>query len=296
MIGGAIYREAHMASKQKVRLGAVQETMLVPLFARAVDAQSRHPILNDRKAVEIAAAIDWDFARFRQRWRVLSAVLRTAIIDVWVKDFLARHPQGTVVEIGAGLNTRFERLDNGTLRWFDLDLPDAIALRRQFFDDTARRTALAGSASAPEWIAAVKQSPGPYFFVAEGVLFYLPEAEVKAALAQIGENFPGAHVAFDTTHRRAAAHGNRSHARCHLKALAQWSCDDAKDIESWPPGWRLLESRGILELPVEIRRLLTRWRRLKLAAINKLVPQISRFYRLNLFAGGMKRPLRSNPR
>jgi O-methyltransferase involved in polyketide biosynthesis len=65
------------------------------------------------------------------------------MFDVLVADFLRDHPEGTVVEIGCGLNTRFERLDNGRVHWFDLDLPDSIELRQRFFSDSDRRTTLA---------------------------------------------------------------------------------------------------------------------------------------------------------
>lgn len=41
-----------------------------------------------------------------------------------------------MIEIGTGLNTRFESVDNGVVRWLDLDLPDTIELRRQFFANT----------------------------------------------------------------------------------------------------------------------------------------------------------------
>ena len=80
----------------------------------------------DPKAVEIVDSIDWDFQRIAQPRRMAGCVLRGALFDVWVREFRQRHPDGTVVEIGAGLNTRFERLDNGRVHWFDLDLPDMI--------------------------------------------------------------------------------------------------------------------------------------------------------------------------
>jgi O-methyltransferase involved in polyketide biosynthesis len=132
------------------------------------------------------------------------------MFDEWVKDFLSRHPEGTVVEIGAGLNSRFERLDNGTVHWFDLDLPDTVELRRKFFIDSGRRVTLAESIVDPGWMAAVRQSPGPYCFVAEGVFIFLTEPEVKAALAQIARNFPRASIAFDTATLKAI---NRSWGR-----------------------------------------------------------------------------------
>ena len=234
-----------MASRQSIQLGPVQETLLVPLYARAVETRRKHPILNDPKAVEMVQSIDWDFQRFNQRRRVIGCTLRTAMFDEWVKGFLRRHPEGTVVEIGAGLNTRFERLDNGCLHWFDLDLPDTVELRRKFFTDSGRRTTLAASVLDPGWMAAVRQSPGPYFFVAEAVFIYLTEREVKAALAQIAANFPGASIAFDTASRKAVDSGNKDHARRKLAARFAWACEDPREIERWNIGLRLVESRTI---------------------------------------------------
>ena len=139
----------NMGPGQSIQLGQVQESLLVPLYARAMDSLKKHPILKDPKAVEMVQSIDWDFKRFNQRRRVVGCALRTAMFDEWVKDFLSRHPEGTVVEIGAGLNTRFERLDNGAVHWFDLDLPDTVELRQKFFTDSGRRVTLAASVLDP---------------------------------------------------------------------------------------------------------------------------------------------------
>ena len=165
-----------MADKRQVRLGAVQETLFITLAARAHQTQRKHPVLRDPKAVELLQSIDYDAAKYGRGAGGSVTVLRTAIIDFWVREFLAAHPAATVVELGTGLNTRFERVDNGQVHWFDLDLPDTIELRRTFFADTGRRRMVAASVLDEDWLPAVAQSQGPYFFVAEGVLVYLPEA------------------------------------------------------------------------------------------------------------------------
>ena len=67
---------ANMAPRQSIQLGQVQESLLVPLYGRALDASGKHPILNDRKAVEMVEAIDWDFQRFGQRRRIVACTLR----------------------------------------------------------------------------------------------------------------------------------------------------------------------------------------------------------------------------
>ena len=273
-----------MTPTQSIRLGQVQEMLLIPLYARALDALGKRPILNDRKAVEMVQSIDWDFRTFGQKRRVVVGTLRTAMFDEWVKDFLRRHPEGTVVEIGAGLNTRFERLDNGTLHWFDLDLPDVVELRRKFFTDSGRRVTLAGSILDSGWMAAVRQSPGPYCFVAEGVFFYLTGQEVRAALAQIAGNFPGASIAFDTASLKGITHENKEHARRKIAARFAWGCDDPKEIESWNIGLRLVESRSIMDPPDSLRSRLSLPTRAAFCILAKLIPSLAKAYRLNLFA------------
>jgi O-methyltransferase involved in polyketide biosynthesis len=272
-------------SRQAIRLGTVPETLLVPLYARAVESRRKHPILDDSRAIGMVESIDWDFQRFNQRWRVIGCVLRSAMFDECVKEFLRSHPEGTVVEIGSGLNTRFERLDNGRLHWFDLDLPEVVELRRRFFTDSERRTTLAGSVLDADWMAAVRQSPGPYFFVAEAVFIYLKEQEVKAALAQIAGNFPCVKIAFDTTSRRAVEGANKDHARRKLGARFTWACEDPREIERWNIGLRLVESRGMVDLPEPLNSRLSLPMRTSVRVIRKLFPKLMKMYKLNLFAG-----------
>jgi O-methyltransferase involved in polyketide biosynthesis len=274
------------ASKQSVQLGRLQETMQVPLYARAVESGKPRPILEDPKAVEMVAAIDWRFEDFGQRTRTAGCALRSALFDEWVKAFLSRHPDGTVVEIGAGLNTRFERLDNGSLHWFDLDLPDVVGVRRRFFSDSDRRKTLACSILDSDWLAAVRRSPGPYYFVAETVFVYLAEQQVKTALAQIAHAFPDASVAFDTITGRAVRHANRDHEKLSLDARFVWACQDPAEIERWRIGLRLVESLTLADIPAPLWSRLPRTMRGAFRVLSTLFPGVARSYRFNRFAVG----------
>ena len=259
--------------------------MLVPLYCRAVESRRKRPVLEDPMAVEMVESIDWDFQRFGQRRRVLGCALRSAMFDVWIQEFLRCNPEGTVVEIGAGLNTRFERLDNGRLHWFDLDLPDAVELRRRFFTDSDRRTTIAGSVLETGWIAAVRQSPGPYFLVAETVLVYLEEPQVKAALAQIAAGFPQLSIALDTVGRRAIHAGNKDFVRRKMAARFTWTCDDPSDIERWNIGLRLVQARPIVDVPDPLRARLSWPARTTFGLMQQFLPKLTRVYQLNLFSG-----------
>jgi O-methyltransferase involved in polyketide biosynthesis len=283
---------SNMTSKRSIQLGRVQESLLVPLYARAIDSTKKRPILRDTKAREIVESLDWDFKRFNQSRRIVGCTLRTALFDGCARDFLDRCPDGTVVEIGAGLNTRFERLDNGKVHWFDLDLPDVVDLRRNFFADTDRRKTLAASVVDPGWISRVRQSPGPYFIIAEAVLVYLSQREVKTALAQIASGFPGLTMVFDSAIQAVIDRENRDHDRLQLGAHFAWACNDPREIERWNIGLRLVESRPLTDMPDALKSRLSLSVRASVSVLPRLFPKFAQAYRVNLF----ERESESSPR
>jgi O-methyltransferase involved in polyketide biosynthesis len=243
---------------ERAELGDVQRTLFFPLLARARETGRKRPLLVDPKAVELVRGIDFDPATYDQGFMSFVVVVRTMILDWWVSQFLADHPDGTVVELGTGLNSRFERTDNGSVRWIDLDLPDTIGLRRRFFADTARRRMLAASLLDEDWLADVASCPGPYFFVSDGVLVYLPEGDVTGALARIAARFPGALLAFDTYPRVTMAQQHKMAAKRGI-APWQWACDDPRALE--PLGLNLIESATVTRPPAGVRaRLPARYR------------------------------------
>jgi O-methyltransferase involved in polyketide biosynthesis len=242
---------AGVTDREQVRLGAVQETLFIPLAARARAAQRRRPVLRDQKAVQIAESVEID-AKYGRGAGGSVAVLRSVLLDAWVRTFLARNPAGTVVEIGTGLNSRFERVDNGLVHWIDLGLPDTIELRRTFFADTDRRRMVAASVTDEDWLPIVAHSPGPYFFVADGVLAYLTEEQVTTLLTRIASHFLGAFIALDTFPQRTLDWQLQLAARRGIPARFRWACDDPHSLERL--GLRVVESTGVARLPGPVRR------------------------------------------
>ncbi|MGY1439393.1 class I SAM-dependent methyltransferase [Streptomyces reniochalinae] len=237
-------------SRHTVRPGTVQETLLIPLYGRAVETRKDQPALRDPRAEELVAAIDYDFARFDGLPSLLGSVLRTCLFDHWARTFLEEHPDGTVVELGAGLNTRFERVDNGRARWVDLDLPDVAALRREFFPDTDRRHLVAASVTDRTWAGAVADfGQGAYLFCAEAVLPYLDEHEVRAVHDLIAERFPGSRLALDTASPHVVATQDTHDALSKVTARMRWACPDPRQLADWTAGAELLASHTLTTLP-----------------------------------------------
>ena len=123
-----------MESSMKIRvdLRDVHETLLLPLWGRAEEAKMKEPVLKDRRAEELVSRLDYDFSKFRSQLRqfqILALAIRAREFDSIIRDFIQQHPYATVVNIGAGLDTTFSRVNNGRIRWYDLDVPQVIHLR-----------------------------------------------------------------------------------------------------------------------------------------------------------------------
>ncbi len=270
-------------SRHTPTLGAVQETLLIPLYGRAVEHAKPEPALRDPRARELVAGIDYDFSRFDALPSLTGSVLRTVLFDSWTRDFLDRHPAGTVVELGTGLNTRYERVDNGRAHWIDLDLPDAIALRRAFFTDTERRRMLAASLTDEDWPDAVaEQSCGPRFFSAEAVLPFLDEADVRGVIERIAARFPGSWLALDTNSPRLVEAQDRHDALSKVEARLRWGCADIGVVADWVPGSRVVGSHTMTTLPRDVHEKLPPPHRRMLADLTRRqLPEVEE-YRMHL--------------
>ncbi|MBK6326731.1 MAG: class I SAM-dependent methyltransferase [Chloroflexi bacterium] len=145
----------------------------------------------------------------------LGTAVRARFYDDVTERFLAGHQQPVVVELGAGLSTRFARLGADRAQWVELDLPEAIAARRLVDVETAGHRFLPFSLVDEAWVAQVTAvPPSDVLFIAEGVLFFLTPAEAAALFRLLARYFPGATFALDvlteefsqSARRRFAAH------------------------------------------------------------------------------------------
>ena len=174
----------HRTAQIAPGLSGVSNTMLWALHNRAIEAARRDSVLDDPGSVHIHQSIDYDFDR---HFGIPSGSLaaRAAGIDQALRQWIDRHPDGTVISLGEGLETQSQRVDNGRVRWLSVDLPEAISLRERFLTPTDRFRHIAISALDPAWMDAVDPM-ADVFIVAQGLLMYLQPAMVQALFANIG--------------------------------------------------------------------------------------------------------------
>jgi O-methyltransferase involved in polyketide biosynthesis len=243
-------------------ISAVSETLFLPLYALALESQRPDPVMVDPGAVDLTRRLNDHFRTSDKRlFRRLaegrlpdtlltSLSLRIRHFDRSVAAFLERHPDGVVVSLGCGLDDRRRRVDNGRVRWFDLDLPEVIELRRQFLPESDRMRFIGMSALDLAWIDLLPDEPGEnYMFVAEGLFMYLPPEGVRAIVTALRKRFPGAELIAEVTARRIVEMMGGAWGRGKLRrqfslsenVVFSFGVDDSHVIERWAPGITLLD-------------------------------------------------------
>lgn len=206
---------------EKVNLieGSVQETMLGPLWARAKFSKLYPEILVDQKATEIIEKMNYDFSKVQEylgEWRGIGLLVRARNFDNALKKFIEEFPNATIVNVGAGLDTTFFRVDNGEIKWYDLDLPDAIEFRRQFIPEPNRCKYISKSVLDYSWFEEIDFNyEKGIFLIAGGFIYYFQESEISAFFNALAEKFPNGELIFDcisklaikVAHKRAKKRG-----------------------------------------------------------------------------------------
>lgn len=244
-------------------LSPVARTLLVPLWARAEESRRRDPALFDASAEEIVRGLKVDLSALDEaRASQLGCSVRGALIDRWTQDFLRDHPEGTVVELGVGLNSRRERLGNGRARWVEVDLPAVMSLREHFFATNADRVGVAGSITELDTLLAVRDAiRGPCFIVSEGVLVYLSRDEVRTLLSRLRALLPGAAMALDVMTREVVRFQGAHDAMRHFEARFTWGVREPREVLTYAEGLRLEALESFYDLLYARASRLPRWMR-----------------------------------
>jgi len=242
-----------MPETTNLNLSGVAETLLITLYIRAMESQRPDALIKDEKAVALVTQMSYDFSRIEQikmdEGDKVALILRNREFDRYARDFLARHPEAVVVHIGCGLDSRFERVDNGMADWYDLDLPEVIDIRRKYIGGEGGRYHLLDcSVFDSAWLKTVSvHRPRPFLFLAEGVFMYFKEAQVKSLVLTLMEHFSGAELVFDAYSPFLVRANNLRLSFTKFGARYHWGLKRGNDLESWSPGICLLDQWGYFD-------------------------------------------------
>lgn len=224
-------------AKKKVELGKLQETMVLPLWGRFLESKKSDPLVYDSKAIEIINNMDYDFSKIENKlteYHALAWAIRSKTMDVAVENFIKKHPKAIIVNIGAGLDTSFERADNGKIIWYDLDLPDAIEFRKNFIDETDRRRYISKSVFDYGWFDDITSIDDNILFIASGVLMFFEEEDLKRLFYKLTSRFPDGEIFFDTLSEEGLKYANDMMLNAGMKeGMIAWGINSASNMIKW---------------------------------------------------------------
>lgn len=244
-----------------VNLQGVARTLLVPLACRAIESVRSDAILQDPRAVEVYNALGGnpDFLMGMGGMDLFVTAMRARQFDTFARDFLTRNPGGLVVDLGCGLDTRFDRIDDGQMSWLGVDLPEVTELRHRYLPDRERCKTIPQSMLEISWLDEVARMDKQVIFLAEGVFPYFSTADVKPMVMAMAARFPDGELVFDAASPFISRHHNRTSSvlkRSGTRIL--WDAKNPQELETW--GLRLLDHWYYFDNP-EPRLRAFRWMR-----------------------------------
>ena len=241
----------------KIDLGTVQETLMLPLWARARETEKDNPIVCDTYAKNIVERIDYDFSQIEEGpvadhqgvWAI-----RAYNFDSIIEVFLANNSRAVVVNIGAGLDTTFQRVDEGTVLWINIDLPDVVALRQKLIPDSEREMTIAKSIFDFTWTDDISRltKGRSILFMAAGVLCYFEAREIEILFCKLAETYPSSHVIFDSMSWLPAWGSNREikksmkNSEMDSSTLIKWHLKRASGLRKWVDTIKVVEEYPML--------------------------------------------------
>jgi O-methyltransferase involved in polyketide biosynthesis len=246
-----------MGTTDKIQLTEEKETLFIPLYGKALDYRSKHSILNDSTASDIVEKIDANLTKHKRVGGKIVAV-RAKQYDEWTKDFIAKNKNAVVVHLGCGLDARITRVQpSSSIIWFDIDYPEVISLRKQFYSETNEYKMIASSITAQNWLETIP-ADRPVLIMAEGVFEYLSEEDVKTLLHRLTNYFSHGQIVFDVMSYFAIS-SRKEKLKKTTGAVNKWAVDGINEVDALNPKLKRLEvlplfnSIYVKKLPLELR-------------------------------------------
>ena len=234
----------------------IPATLYIPLWARAKHTMCSDPVMEDLYAINILKNIDFDARVFEQvnrsvqKYTVAGVAARTVIFDNAVKEFINKYPDGLIINIGCGMDSRYKRLNNHKITWFDVDVEEAINLKRSYFAEEKRYKLLTGSILEPVWLNEIKPTENQkILLLSEGTLMYFDEEEIKKLFLSIIEKFSEAEFYFEAVGKWMKNKLHPTVKALGYNSIFNWAIDNYTDIESWHHKIKFVEAKSFYDIP-----------------------------------------------
>lgn len=181
-----------------INLSSTASTLLITLYSRA--AMSRNNmILEDKKAEEIISLAGFDEKKLQVSKKLQALLsLRAYIIDEYTKDFINKHNGDCVIiQLGCGLDSRYIRINDNRIKWYDLDFYGTIEMRKKYYKTSSNYKMISSNVCNLSWLDQINTLNKPTLIIGEGLFMYLTEEENKSVINTLANSFKNCEFIFD---------------------------------------------------------------------------------------------------
>ena len=171
-------------------------------------------------------------------------IARTIVLDKLTKSWLAAHSGAVVVNIACGLDTRCYRM-SGYAHWYNLDLPEAMAVREKLLPESGTISQIAMSAME-DWGSEISEQNVPVLILMEGLTMYLNAKDVQQIFAVISGRFSQATVFVETMNPAMVRHFKEKSIDAS-NAKFNWGVKNGKALAELLPDFRVVEEHSLTE-------------------------------------------------
>lgn len=195
--------------KYKIEKNTVQETLIIPLYAKKMCSALYPNLYNDETAINVINSIDYDFSNLEkksnsmmQKFGFLEVAARQNDVAFEINEYLKKYPNAAVVNLGCGLDDTGHKCDNGTCKIYNLDYPDVIQIRNELLPAKDREKNISCDLNDISWFKEIDSENGVIFF-ASGVFYYFLKEEVKKLICAMNDSFSNGILVFDAANSKA---------------------------------------------------------------------------------------------
>lgn len=237
----------------KIDLKGEMETLLIPLYGKA--SMSEEGIFKDTFAQKAVSRLSFDFSKLKiQKKTQVMLAFRAEYMDLYAKEFLEVNPKSIVIHLGCGLDSRYFRLGRPKSSWYELDFPEVIEIKKQLYPPEKGYSYIPSSVNDRGWLDSVSWNGESILIIAEGLLMYLTEEEIKELMNSLKNKFGRYTMIFDVVSRLTLKYSKYHPSIKRTGAHLLWGLDNPMEMEEYIGGAKYLGTIYMTENP-NIRRL-----------------------------------------
>ena len=233
--------------KEKVKVTGVPETMVQTLYARAKETRKKNAKINDEIAIELVKNLDYDFSKAdKDKAMNYGVIARTIVLDRMVEQYLEKNVNTIVINIACGLDTRCYRMEGKYLRWYNVDLPETMKIRKQFLTEIGPIYQIAKSAMDDSYIDDIDYHCENVMVIIEGLTMYLCEKDIRKIFSIIEKSFQEVTVMVETMSPFVVKHVKEKSIE-GSNAKFTWGVKNGTELQKIVPNFSILHEVSLVE-------------------------------------------------